>query len=85
LEPSPLTKGQPMTATMKAMQKIMAAIWEQMKMAGIDDHHRICLEIADQFNLWEPIPDGEGEGHRLPDWLMFVVAGAMRDAGLSGE
>lgn len=58
-----------------------------MVTAGRDDHHAICTDLADNFDLWETVPvEGVANAKQqmMPMWLMYVVAGAMRDAGLSG-
>lgn len=64
------------------MRRIYEAAQELVRAHKNPDscHHDVCSRLADDFDLWEL----SGPTRiALPDWLMFIVSGIMRDMGMS--
>jgi len=46
---------------------------------GCKDHHELCVELAEQFDLWDQHDPQTGEGDCFPLWLSRVVEGELSD------
>jgi hypothetical protein len=66
-----------MSLLMKRLESRSRELVKEFAGQKVDIHHKVCDMIADEFSVWD--------GNRLPSWLMYIVAGIMRDEGMTND